>query len=170
MKPSKVDSTFIPKRSTGEFDGYDATYTITFQGSVVTAATLIQDALMARDRFVQWGDSRPSREDILSVLGDYVRGLASDIEWQGDRYFVNFPGRLSFPFQRTGPATEALRAAWQEQSSTDSEDGINRWFEVWLGDDCIDVITRGMDEITNVLADGFAKVCARGWNGKLTDV
>jgi hypothetical protein len=44
-----------------------------------------------------------------------------------------------------------------------------RWFEVWVGQDCIDVITRMMDEVTNNIAQGFAKLCARWWEGEIED-
>ena len=36
-----------------------------------------------------------------------------------------------------------------------------RFFEVWIGKDNIDVITRFADEFTNVVANGFSELVAR---------
>jgi hypothetical protein len=55
-----------------------------------------------------------------------------------------------------------LQPFWTE-AARESE----RWIEVYVGDDNIDVITRRCDDITNVIAEGFAKLCARHWQGRL---
>jgi len=114
---------------------------------------------MALDRFVYWKSQRPTIEEIQRCLEDYVAGLAVSVErWQDDRFGVTLPGYLSFPLTWTGLATDAQRAAVRELQRS-------RWFEVYVGSDHIDVITRQMDEITNNVARGFAELMARGWDG-----
>ncbi len=44
-----------------------------------------------------------------------------------------------------------------------------RWFEVFADSEQFDVITREMDEITNAIANGFAQLAARLWDGKVED-
>jgi len=112
---------------------------------------------MALDRFVYWKSERPTFNDVHECIEDYVRGLGTVSRFQ-DRLFVTLPGTVSFPFARVGPATEYQRASARE-------DRNERWFEVYIGEDSVDVITRQMDEITNNVARGFAELMARGWDG-----
>lgn len=118
---------------------------------------------MARDTFVYWDQRhpRPTKQEIQHVLEDYVRGLATTVVWERDRWYVTLPGESSWSFQRSGPATIAQRTSWLESST--------RWFEVWIGDDNIDVITRMADDVTNVIAHGFASLMARGFDGRIDD-
>lgn len=103
---------------------------------------------MACDRFVHWRDEkkRPHREEIEAALTGYIGG-AGRAYWKDDRYFVDLLGAPSNPFpHRTCPHD-------------------TRWFEVYLHEDAIDVITREADEFTNNVAKGFAALCARYWQG-----
>lgn len=83
----------------------------------------------------------PSVGELRRALTDYVAGLAVSVEWVNDRFLVRLP--------------------WSPASSR------QRFFEVWVGDACIDVITRVADDVTNSIASGFADVCARGWGGRV---
>jgi hypothetical protein len=122
---------------------------------------------MARDRFVRWPDGkRPQNDVIQKALEDYVRGLA-EVEWVKDRWYVTLPGAPSWSFQRVGPAEAYQRAGWLELAKESNGSPRNRWIEVWPGDDCIDVMTRLMDDITNIIADGFATLMGRGFNGQV---
>ena len=124
---------------------------------------------MSCDTFVYWTDETPTREEIGMCLEDYVRGLATDVTWDRDRWFVGLPGTYSLPFARVGPATKSMRALAKERA-TESDGTIkSRWFEVWMDDRCMNVITRQMDEVTNNIAHGFAELCRRGWDGRLEE-
>lgn len=126
---------------------------------------------MASDTFVYWRTERPTHDEVLLCLEDYVRGIAVGVvRWDGQRFSVTFPGAPSFPFARVGPATDAQRAAERERAREREPDGTlrGRWFEVYTSDDYIDVITRQQDEITMNIAHGFAELCARAWNGELS--
>ena len=124
---------------------------------------------MARDVFVHWKSEAPSTQDVQAALEDYTAGLGAQITWAQDRFMVTLPGVPSYPFQRVGPATEAQRKAWVLSAREDDGSPRRRWFEVWLDDESMDVITRDMDEITNAVAREFAVICARGWRGRLQE-
>lgn len=113
---------------------------------------------MASDRFVYWKskDKRPTQQQIGVCLEDYVKNIATSVKWDGDRFFVVLPGNNSFPFKRVDASLGNM-----------VDETRGRWFEVWIDEDCIDVITRQHDEFTNVVATGFAELCARFWHGKL---
>lgn len=125
---------------------------------------------MARDIFVRWKAEVPSKEEIQACLEDYVRGLAEKINWERDRFFVMLPGQFSFPFDRVGPwSARFQREGYRELKLEDDGTPRPRWFEVYLHKDCIDVITRMQDEVTNNIAKGFAVLCARGWQGEIEE-
>jgi hypothetical protein len=109
---------------------------------------------MALDRFVRFHNvARPSREEVGKVLEDYLGGSAISVEWdkQGKRFIAQLHGVGSNPFKRL-----------VEKTSPEAEE---RWLEVSLGSDNIDVITRRQDELTNAVAHGFAALVARFWSG-----
>lgn len=115
---------------------------------------------MAHDRFVYWRKERPTREQLQMVLEDYVLRLGV-VEWETDRFFVTLPGKCRHPLTRVTDrrAVEAMNEGPRE-----------RWFEVYVGEDHIDVITRLMDQVTEDIARGFAVVVARFWDGKLEGI
>lgn len=116
---------------------------------------------MAADTFVYWKNKKkPTRKELTVVLEDYMRGLGK-VRWDRDRFFVDIPGKVSWPFARILPDTNKAKAM--------AEDPMERWFEVYVGKDNIDIITRQMDELTNNIATGFAKLCARYWEGELEE-
>lgn len=117
---------------------------------------------MAYDRFVYWNTSRrPTREQLQMVLEDYLNGIATEVKWDHDRFFAKLSGKQTHPLRRM-PENEVARYAVMA-----TEEVEERWIEVWIGNDCIDVMTRFADELTNRIADGFAQLCARFWNGRL---
>jgi hypothetical protein len=105
---------------------------------------------MACDRFVYWrGEKkRPSKVAIRKALIGYIGG-AGKVYWKANRFFAYPPGVPSDPFPGLGPPVQDTR-----------------WFEVYLHEDAIDVITRMADEFTMVVAEGFAALCARYWQGE----
>lgn len=119
---------------------------------------------MASDRFVHFKkDRRPTREEIERLLGNFFGdGTTTSIEWEGGRFYVSLPGHLSFPFAGLMDEVTSMEMAT-------AEDDRGRWIEVYVARTNVDVITRGMDEYTNVLADGLAEVIARFWDGELDD-
>lgn len=101
---------------------------------------------MARDRFIRFEQRVPSRGEVEIAIRSYVEGLADHVYWDRDRFFVMVPGmaaRIDVP--------------------------VRRWFEVYLGPTLIDVMTREMDDVTNAIADGFARLVARTYEGKLEE-
>ena len=122
---------------------------------------------MSRDLVIRWRrHEHPSREQLWLLLEDYL-GKAADIEWRSDRFIVTLRGTPTFAFQRVGLATDVPRAYWPTCTKEDDGSPRPRWFEVWPepGDDCLYVMTRDADDYTTTVADGFARLCARGWRG-----
>jgi hypothetical protein len=118
---------------------------------------------MARDRFICFKKTIPTKDQLKMILEDYLGGLAvveyDDMLEDGNNvknyWFVKLPGKPSFPFaSKINPLCPA-----------------DRWFEVYVGQlnqdkevaygPNIDVMTRGADELTNVIADGYANLIAR---------
>jgi hypothetical protein len=110
---------------------------------------------MACDRFVYWTQVHPTSEQIGQALGDYV-GEAGTVGFsiESHRFICRFPGKPSSALKRAEPTLASV--------CPDDE----RWFEVFMADDNIDVITRQCDEFTSAVAEGFAALCARVWKGK----
>jgi hypothetical protein len=116
---------------------------------------------MAFDRFVYWRrGQRPTLEQVQFALEDYVRDLATEVRWDQDRFLVTLPGMGSHPAARIADS-ETLRLAATEDRKNE------RWFEVCIGADNLDVITRRGDWITNAIATEFARICAQFWQGDL---
>lgn len=115
---------------------------------------------MALDRFVNFKERRPSKEEVGLVLRDFFGPDAAKIEWDNGRYFVTLPGKNSFPF---ASLPDALRDPFA------GEEARERWIEVYVAKDQFDVITRSHDEYTNVIAEGLARMFARYWDGELED-
>ena len=115
---------------------------------------------MPLDRFVYWKKEIPTKGQIQFALEDYVRDLAIEVKWDRDRFFVTLPGTCTHPLARLSDWS-GVRAMAEEKRE--------RWFEVYVAEDNIDVMTRQMDEVTDNIAEGFAKLCARFWEGKLEE-
>lgn len=108
---------------------------------------------MACDRFIYWTTQTPSREHVTQALRQYL-GEAGHLEEHGDRVIATLPGAPSAIWEGLA---ELYRPPLHDE----------RWFEVWFGDGCIDVITRMSDAYTSAVADGFALAVARFWDGSM---
>lgn len=102
---------------------------------------------MALDRFVYF-DRMPHMNAIQDNLDGYLFDFGAEVKWDKDRWFVTLPGK---------PEIDPRIGARLHDE---------RWFEVWIGEDCVDVITRQTDELTNVIAEGFARRIARKLQGR----
>ncbi len=117
---------------------------------------------MACDRFINFDKGKvPSKEDVGKALEDYLGALMVSNEWGGNRWTATLIGTKSWPFRRLEP--EEVICAKVAAKEADEE----RWIEVYIAKDNIDVITRRQDEVTMRIADGFAKLVARYWQGRL---
>lgn len=115
---------------------------------------------MAADWFVDFPKGKvPSKEDVGKALEDYLGAYAEGIHWDGNRWFAKLVGTKSWPFKRL-EADSRFAARYEEEAKEP------RWIEVFIDTNNIDVITRRSDEATNNLAEGFAKLLARYWQGK----
>jgi hypothetical protein len=123
---------------------------------------------MARDVFVYWSEQKPTRAELQRVLEDYLRGIATEIAWDQDRFFVTLPGSPSCPLARDEGTPEPLRRAVDTEHDGQPRP---RWIEVWISpmDGAVDVMTRSMDEVTNAVAREFAAIIARRWRGRIED-
>jgi len=129
---------------------------------------------MASDRFIYFAEGKvPSHQDVGMMLEDYLGAVMAGIEWGGSSWTALLVGNKSWPFRRVyerGPAFNkplypGLQAILDEER--DGRAHEERRVEVYIGDDNIDVITRRQDELTNRIADGFARLVARFWQGSL---
>lgn len=114
---------------------------------------------MATDRTVRWKASPPSLEDLDQTLRCYVDAAAKEVRWDSDghRFYAVLKGRPRHPFEWDESVKELARALKQHDE---------RWFEVYVDDRYVDVITRGADEFTMAVAEGFAALIARRWDGR----
>ena len=122
---------------------------------------------MAYDRFVHFKKGQvPSKQVVQYLLEDYLGDFLIKNEWGGGRWTATLVGHTSWPFRRIAEFQGTARSAhWTSEESKQEE----RWLEVFIAKDNIDVITRQTDEVTNIIADGFARLLARAWNGRLEE-
>lgn len=115
---------------------------------------------MSLDRYVHWNEKKPTREEVQHVLEDYLGGPeTADVRQEQETWWTcGLPGKPTHPFART-PNAPQVTPEHQE-----------RWFEVTYDDDRLTITTRAADEFTNVVAEGFAKLCARFWQGRFETV
>lgn len=110
---------------------------------------------MALDRFVYWRGKVPSKDELQTLLEDFMGG-AGVVSWDGDRFFVNVAGKKSYPLKRQPGIGD------RKQSMLDDETARpQRWIEVYVAKDNIDIMTRQQDELTNCLAEGIQQLCLR---------
>jgi len=108
---------------------------------------------MAFDRFVYFDGPAPSKEDLGKALEDYLGAGALAIKWERDRFFAQLHGNSLNPFRRLVDPPP-----YQEPDE--------RWIEVVVRVDYVDVLTRHQDEFTNNIARGFARLVERFWKGR----
>lgn len=126
---------------------------------------------MSRDVVIDWSTTKPTRDEIETLLRDYM-GALGKVEWHepGQRFLVTIPGTPSYARVHVGLATDWQRAAWKgkmEEPSPKRWSPETRWFEVWSDEDVTYVMTRDADELTNGIADTFAEVLRIAWQGKI---
>ncbi len=111
---------------------------------------------MALDRFVYWRGRIPKKEEIQTLLEDFIGG-AGVVSLDKDRFFINLVGRKSYPLKRQAGISISRQKLWVD----DEQDRKERWIEVFIAKDSIDIITREQDDLTNCLADGLRDICIR---------
>jgi hypothetical protein len=112
---------------------------------------------MSLDRFVYWNDEKPSFDDLLKILDGYL-GEAARIESSKPHWIeVRLQGISSFPFKHLPEFETRAKAVAQSGQ---------RWFEVFVDDDHVSVITRQSDEYTSIVADGFAALLTRFYRAR----
>jgi len=119
---------------------------------------------MAQDRFVYWKKKKPTVKELRCLLEDYLGGAMAQIQdtVAGSRnpwWAIKLAGRPSAPWRRV-KGYKNLAACMEMQKE--------RWFEVCVSSNSIDVMTRLGDEYTSVVAEGFASLVARMYETKVT--
>lgn len=121
---------------------------------------------MSCDRFIYFGfKSMPSEQDVQHVIEDYLGDALVGIDWGGKRWTARIDGNKSWPLRRVLAVSSDRERVLHDTAELESTE--ERWIEVFIGDDNIDVITRRQDEYTMAVADGLAKLMARFWRGRL---
>jgi hypothetical protein len=114
---------------------------------------------MSLDRFVYFPERRPTRQQVRSILADYLAGAGVIDSSDNERLIVGLVGLPSYPFK----SLDNCAAGMYEEHN-------GRWLEVFIGldanDKYIDIITRTQDEFTNVVAEGFAALMCRYFEGE----
>lgn len=104
---------------------------------------------------------RPTKKQLHIAIEDYFRGIATSVkdDRKQKRNYIILPGKPC------NPTTRLLPSEFKYLSECMHKE---RWIEIYYGSISrnIDVITRSPDEITLSIARGFAKFCARYWQGK----
>lgn len=122
---------------------------------------------MAADRYIRWNDNKPTQKEIGLLIEDFFSGLATEFKFEenksGNWWFVSLPGVPSFPFRQIMDGGEDRGKAVAERGE--------RWIEVYQPkkNDYLNVMTRGQDHITNIIASGLQTTFARYWEGKLEE-
>ena len=115
---------------------------------------------MALDRFVRWRLGKPTDVELRMIIEDYVRGVGTleDKPQKNGRpwFFITLPGKPSHPLTRISDVSK-------RPPPPDKE----RWFEVFVDDDSVDVMTRQSDEFTGVVADGLGTLLARFYKAEI---
>lgn len=117
---------------------------------------------MAYDRFITWPDNsqRPSPEEVEKALRRYIHLGGTVSKRDGSWLDAVLPGEPRYVFKDWADE-EALKRGGNK--------GGERWFEVFVPTNLTStysIITRTADEFTNAVADGFASLVARRWDGK----
>ncbi len=119
---------------------------------------------MSQDVVVHWTNgTRPTQVEVESVLINFFSGAVESIEWneEGSRFTVTLPGKGNSPMH----GLDEKRAAVDKETYGPPFD--RRYFEVFLDEEFLSVITRMQDRYTNTLARGLAEVFALHWRGSL---
>lgn len=112
---------------------------------------------MALDRFVLWGERRPTRDEVAQIVTDFLGGVG-DVKWDDVRCVVSLPGKNTHPLRSVDPRL----------GGSERDEG-ERWIEVYYGEDNVDVITRLADSFTNGLAARLALTLAHYYGAGYDD-
>lgn len=99
---------------------------------------------MAIDRILYWDKDIPSFGEMAMLLQDYL-GDDCRIETNMPRIFGIIPLKPSWAFKRLRPDVPPL-------GRTDENE---RWIEIFMDDEHIDIMTRQQDDFTNAIAGSF---------------
>lgn len=134
---------------------------------------------MSRDRFIEWGPplewGAPTLEKLATVARDFL-GPHWTVRATDDTWLVcECEDKQTFALRscRDDLITEGKNAGrsygelFHEDMQTRTR-GFEVFFSVKGGE--TSVITRQADEFTSALADRFAEIIARWWNGKVKDL
>lgn len=114
---------------------------------------------MATDRFILWEKSKPSPMDVANLLSRYFGTVATDYDHKrhesenGYTWTITLRGAGCHPLSLFNPR---LKDVINEE----------RWIEIWLTDDYMDVMTRQQDPLVNAIAEGFAALIAGYYEAK----
>ena len=100
---------------------------------------------MALDRIINF-DRRPSPKIVEQVVTSFFGEWPGVIKLDRTSLFVDIPGKPSNPVYRE-----------------------ERFIEIYLGVDAINVMTRQADNLVNSIADGLAKYLANVMDGRLEE-
>lgn len=100
---------------------------------------------MGLDRFVYWKERRPTATELEQILRNYFDAAAQSFAFAGARWTITLFGRPTSPFKGIAGAPAGV----QHQQYAE------RWIEVHVHDDCIDIETKQQDDYTNDLAGGL---------------
>jgi hypothetical protein len=120
---------------------------------------------VGHSRFIWWVDEKPSSIEVGVLLKLYLSGATADCQWDepGGRWMVGLPGKVAVTWLGSPDMCAKYGIEPRDDPKCYPEE---RWFEVWVDEECCDVITRAMDDFTNAVATGFAKLVARRWQGR----
>ena len=112
---------------------------------------------MSLDRFIYWQENKPtSFVEIANFLMCYMGCAQKDFSYDNTanqhRWTIGIPG--------VGCNPNRIIAELPDPVSSD------RWFEVVLTDESLDVLTRMQDPFTNAIAEGFAEMIARWYEAR----
>jgi hypothetical protein len=125
---------------------------------------------MACDRFVYWkeGKPRPTRDEVEKVIRDYFGEVATEVRWDRDRFYVILVGKQTHPLESVDPSHLAVVGLLHYRKlAAEGKASSKRWIEVWFDAECLDVITRMADPLTNACAKDLAWHIAGQWDGDL---
>lgn len=113
---------------------------------------------MSLDRFIRWQNKEktPKINELHTVLEDFFNKTA-EVTWNVDRILIDLPGKSCIPHRifLNGHVVKSPTVPREE-----------RFIEIYVGEDNVDVITCEADEYTNTIAEGITKMIARLWEGK----
>jgi hypothetical protein len=115
---------------------------------------------MSLDRIIHWVQRKPQDpSEIANFLTRYMGAAEAKFEFSPGED-INCVWTVSLPGVGTDPFSHLRRAGDEGPFQKD------RWFEVHLSDDNMDVLTRTQDPFVNAIAEGFADLVCRWYGGK----